>query len=337
MPTSSANLAIEDPEGREKLRRSLESLDTADLLALGARLSRYTERLVLYLEVLRGRPGQRAQLAACLICFDLARQGHETALRDFFALIPTLHALAEEPGLASELIGDDEHLTGLWKDCQSAIAADDPRESDSLDASAEILGEIDLVSDLDVDIDLVQLLDDSRQEEYGRAFAAIVARKLGYDVENGVVPVTTGLGVGTSKEIDELEAFLRDAALFAESVPLARGLTSLGQLYLAVHLRRHRLFGQANPRRMEALRAGLLALPKEDPAPLAAAASLFQEEGAAVATRFQKVTELLLDYISFCSEYHLDPLGPTAVERYVSADRPVTPTLLAQQGEPRRR
>ena len=111
---------------REALRQSLEGLETSDLLALGARFTRDTERLVLYLEVLRGRPGPKAQLAACLICFDLARQGHSTAQQDFLGLIPTFRALAEDPVLVEDLLGGDTHLRKLWEDSQKAIASDDP-------------------------------------------------------------------------------------------------------------------------------------------------------------------------------------------------------------------
>lgn len=321
---------------REAFRHTLESLETADLLALGARFSRDSERLVLYLEVLRSRQGPRAQLAACLICFDLAREGHANAQTDFFALVPTFRALAEDPALVQGLLGGDAHLRSLWSDCAAAIAADDPRQDgQGLSTDAPLAGEIDLVSDLDIDIDLGTLIDVSRREEHAKAFSAIVARKLGYDLENGILPTTSGLSMGTSREIDEVEDFLREASLFAQSVPLARGLTSLGQLFFATHLRRQRLFGRPNPRRQEALRAGLLNLPATDPEPLVAAASLFEEEGINVVSRFQKVSELLLDYLGYCSRFQLDPLGPAAVEAYVAADRAPTPLML--EGDPRRR
>lgn len=324
------------PASREALRQSLEALETSDLLALGARFSRDTERLVLYLEVLRGRPGPKAQLAACLICFDLARQGHTTAQQDFFHLIPTFRALAADPDLVDDLLGGDAHLRQLWNDSQKAIAEDDPRDlGEGITAAAPLAGEIDLVSDLDIDIDLGTYIDASRKAEHAKAFAKIVARKLGYDLENGILPTTSGLAMDGAKEIEEVEEFLREAALFSQTVSLARGLTCLGNLFLAVHLRRQRLFGRPNRRRQEALRAGLLNLPSDDPLPLIEAAQLFEEEGASVVERFQKVSELLLDYLAFCARSQLDPLGPAAVEAYVAADR--TPPPLMLQGDPRRR
>jgi hypothetical protein len=329
--------AIKLPQAsREALRQSLEALETSDLLALGARFSRDTERLVLYLEVLRGRSGPKAQLAACLICFDLARQGYQTAQQDFFHLIPTFRALANDPALVDDLLGGDAHLRELWRDSQKAIADDDPREAgEGLTADAPLAGEIDLVSDLDIDIDLGAYIDASRKTEHAKAFAKVVARKLGYDLENGILPTTSGLAMDGAKDVEEVEEFLREASLFSQTVTLARGLASLGNLFLAVHLRKQRLFGRPNRRRQEALRAGLLNLPADDPQPLVEAAALFEEEGAAVVSRFQKVSELLLDYLGYCARFQLDPLGPAAVDAYVAADR--TPVPLMLQGDPRRR
>lgn len=321
---------------REALRQSLEGLETSDLLALGARFTRDTERLILYLEVLRGRAGPKAQLAACLICFDLARQGHAPSQQDFLGLIPTFRALAQDPVLVEDLLGGDAHLLKLWQDSQKAIETDDPREGgDGIEASAPLAGEIDLISDLDIDVDLGSYIDASRKAEHAKAFARIVAKKLGYDLENGILPTTSGLAMDGAKDIDEVEDFLREASLFAQSVPLARGLGGLGYLFLATHLRRHRLFGKPNRRRQDALRAGLLNLPADDPQPWVEAAALFEEEGSGVVARFQKVSELLLDYLAFCSRFQLDPLGPAAVEAYVEADR--TPAPLMLQGDPRRR
>src|SRR5690606_37424078 len=209
------------PASREALRQSLEALETSDLLALGARFSRDTERLVLYLEVLRGRSGPKAQLAACLICFDLARQGHETAQQDFFHLIPTFRALANDPALVEDLLGGDAHLRDLWRDSQKALADDDPRDmGEGLTADAPLAGEIDLVSELDIDIDLGAYIDASRKADHAKAFAKVVARKLGYDLENGILPTTSGLAMDGAKDVEEVEEFLREASLFSQTVTL---------------------------------------------------------------------------------------------------------------------
>ncbi|AKU93181.1 hypothetical protein [Vulgatibacter incomptus] len=324
------------PFDRESLRRELQALDTPELLALGARMRRDPSRLSLYLGILRARPGHKAQLAACLICFDLARLGQASAERDFHALIPTLRGLAGDPLLLTEMIGDDPFLLGLWGACRQAIDADDPRESTAgLEANVPLVGELDLLSDLELDLDLSRLADAARREENGRAFAKLTARQLGYDLENDRMPEWSGMSTSTGREVDALEEYLRQASTYAPSVPLARGLSSVGQLFLASHLRRRSLFGKPNHRRIEALRAGLSALPSDRPDSLATAAGLFEEEGEAVIERFQKVSELLLDYVRFCSIREADPLHPGAVEAYIEADRLPAPLFLA--GETRRR
>lgn len=325
---------------RESLRSELRQLDTGELLALGARLQRSPDRLLLYLGVLRERSGNRAQLAACLVCFDLARLGHPTAQREFYALIPTIHSLASDPLAVAELVEDDPFLLSLWHGCRSAISRDDPRDAfDGLHTRVELVGELDLLSDLDLghelQDELARLAQSAHREEHEAAFARLTARQLGYDLVNDVMPTVSGLSTGTAGQLDRLEEYLEQASAYAANVPLARGLACLGRLFLAGHLRRHRLFGRPNPRRVEALREGLGALPADDPAPLVEAAALIEEEGARVVASFQKATELLLDFLRYCSQNSLDPLENEAVDSYVAADRLPTPMLLS--GESRRR
>lgn len=325
---------------RESLRHELRALETSELLALGARLRRSPERLSLYLSILRERSGNRAQLAACLVCYDLARLGHPTAQREFYALIPTIRSLSSDPVLVAELAGNDPYLLSLWEGCETAIARDDPRdEAGTLDASTPIVGEFDLLSDLDMgselQAELSRLADRARQEEHATAFARLTASQLGYDLENDVMPTVSGLSTATSGQLERLENFLRHAGAYASSVPLAQGLACLGQLFLAGHLRRHRFFGKPNPRRLEALRAGLTALPAEGPGPLAEAAALIEEEGERVMEGFQKAAEILLDFLRFCSQTGRDPLENETVEAYVAADRLPAPMFLA--GKSRRR
>lgn len=298
-------------------------------------MRRSPARLALYLEVLRERTGGRAQLAACLVCYDLARLGHATAQRELFALIPTIRALAGDPELVAELAGDDPYLLSLWDGCRKTLAGDDPREHrDNLAAQSDFPAEVDLISDLEAELDLARLADDARNEEHARAFAFLTAEQLGYDFENDVMPTVSGLSTNTSGQVERFENYLRQAQAYATTVPLAKGVACLGQLFLAAHLRRHRFFGTPNPRRVEALRQGLLELP-DDPGPLAAAAGLVEEEGEPVVERFQKVSEILLDYLRFCSQREIDPLDAATVDAYVNADRMPAPMLL--RGDSRRR
>src|SRR5262249_1928670 len=112
--------------GREALLAELRGLETPELLALCLRFRRAPERLALYPSVLRGRSGERAQFAACLVCFDLARQGNAAAQMEFAGLTPTVRALATSTSLLSELLRDDPYLSSIWDDCRAALAEAGP-------------------------------------------------------------------------------------------------------------------------------------------------------------------------------------------------------------------
>ncbi len=334
--------------GKERLLEELAGLDVADLLALCLRVGAAggEDRRWLYLSVLRSRHGQRAQFAACLVCFDLARAGSAVAQREFTALAPTVRALAGNRALVDGLLEGDPYLVEAWAACASALAAGDPREAwASLEDDVELVGELDLLSEdelasIDLDLEELEILEDdaATQDERDRAaadaFAASLAAHLGHDVARGFFDRGRGFATSTAAEVDRLERFLREAAALGPRVPVAAGFASLGYLFLAVHLRRKTLFGSSNPRRIAALRAGLAGLP-DRPEGLACAAAILEFEGEAVRERFEKVLELILDYGAFCREKRLDPHGAAAVDAYVAADREPPSVLL--QGDNRRR
>src|SRR5687768_6306091 len=108
-------------QGREALLAELAGLDTPDLLALCLRFGRSPERLGLYLSVLRSRSGERAQFAACLVCYDLGRQGVASAQAEFEALAPSVRGLADRAELTAELLRDDPYLTPIWLACKEAL------------------------------------------------------------------------------------------------------------------------------------------------------------------------------------------------------------------------
>lgn len=90
---------------KETLRQEIEHLDEEELLALCYSFHTSQERLKLYLDILRKRPGQRAQFASCLLCFDLARQGHEKCQQEFPLLAETLLVLSRDTFLVQKLLG----------------------------------------------------------------------------------------------------------------------------------------------------------------------------------------------------------------------------------------
>jgi hypothetical protein len=147
-----------------------------------------------------------------------------------------------------------------------------------------------------------------------------VIRFLGHDPDNGAITVGQAFTLDSGGDIDRFEGFVQAVAERGPRVPSARGLASLGHLYLGTHLRQRNLFGRPNPRRLAALRAGLKELPEDLPS-MERAAEIFAFEGAAVNREFQKVTELLIDYLRFCWREQRHPRSAASVDAYLALDR----------------
>lgn len=320
----------------ESLLAELRALETPDLLALCLRFGRSPGRLGLYLTLFRARSGARAQFAACLVCFDLARQGSPTAQREFLVLAPTMTALGQDAAMVAGLLGGDPYLDELWTACRQALSAEDPRELwGAPEDEEELVGEIQLLDEDDIDFDLdlepepePEPLEDARAQAQRERFAADLERHLGHDPQRSFFDWGRGFRTGSRAEVERLERFLASIEPL-RAVPGAEGLASLGRLFLASQLRRTTLFGRPNPRRQANLRAGLRALPSS-PEAAAQATAIFEFEGPQVVESFQKVLELLLDFLGFCAAERLDPKGSLAVERYVALNR-APPALLAQK------
>lgn len=336
---------------REAQLRELTALDTSDLLALCLRVRGSRERLRLYLALLRQRGGARAQLASCLVCFDLAQKGDQLAVREFTALAPTVVQLFEDQGLVVSLLANDPYLQTTWESCRDALQNADPRETTHLlEENVHEVGELDLLSDddfdglelpdeFDFDLDIVEETPEEkraaeRQRQARQEYALVVSRYIGQVPEHGAF---SGKGFVTAQErdIEKLERFLLDCARYGVLVPEAQGMASLGQLYLATHLRLRTLFGRLNPRRQQAIQAGFGQWPPSAEA-MGAAASLFQLEGAHATLGLEKVLELLMDFVVFCNRNKLDPLIPSTVDRYIELERQPPQVLLTTDRQRRR-
>lgn len=100
------------------------------------------------------------------------------------------------------------------------------------------------------------------------------------------------------------------------AVPEARAFAALVRLVLAGETKEKSLFGQANPRRKEALEAAFSLLA---PTPEAAgkAAVWFELDGSETRDSLGRGLELLYPFLAFCSRHALDPLAPTAIAKYL--------------------
>jgi hypothetical protein len=289
-----------------------------------------------YLALFRARAGGRAQLAATMVCFDLARLGSESAQREFMVLAPTILGLAKDEAMVEGLLAGDDYLEQIWIECKLALELGDPRELSAgrVEDDVELVGSIEL---LDGDELFLEIVDDGEETERQQVeFAKAVDDYLGYDPENDSWGSGDGFATDDSVDLGRFEQFLAEASSRSELVPVARGVRCLGNLFMAMHLRRHTIFGKPNPRRRSALQAGLQGL-ATDVHSLAYAAALFENEGEGVVKRFQKVSELLLDFFNWCARKRCDPKDPVAVAEYIAEDREPPPLLLKDADNRRRR
>jgi hypothetical protein len=324
----------------EQLLAELRALDTPDLLALCLRFRRSPERLGLYLTLFRSRPGARAQFAASLVCFDLARQGNPVAQRELAVLAPTMAVIAADEQLVKSLVSGDRYLEELWEACREALASDDPRQlwcEPGLEAT-ELVAELDLLEDEDLDISIdfeppaepspAVDQEDERTARQRQQFAEALMRHLGHEPEKGLFDYGYGFTTARGADVERLESFVRSLDAY-DAVAPARGMVSLGRLFLGAHLRRLTFFGRPNPRRQAMVRDGLAMLPDLEAA--ASAAAIFEFEGPRVHESFEKVIELMLDYLSFCAAERLDPRARRSAERYAASNRQPTPLSCAKR------
>ncbi|MBL8912496.1 MAG: hypothetical protein JNM17_17520 [Archangium sp.] len=101
------------------------------------------------------------------------------------------------------------------------------------------------------------------------------------------------------------------------NVPEARAFGSLVRLMLAAETKEKSLFGQANPRRKEALEQAFALL---SPTPDAAghAAVWFELDGAETQAALDRGLELLIPFLAFCARESLDPLKSETVQKYLA-------------------
>lgn len=249
-------------DSEQQLRLEIAGLADDEILALCYALKGRLPRLKLYLDILRKRGGERAQFAACLICFDLARQGDALMQQEFTFLSTSMQALAQKPALVTSLIGDDPYLSFIWELCQGALEAmAQPGHSSS--AGVEALPQL---SDLQADVPRIDLLQDSDFDNFELgADARSLWRQYDEAVETflGGVPgvpiydINAGFRWEAPHAQDRAQKFAESLSSLRDLVPPARGFRALVLLYMGTHLRSRSLFGTRNNRRQELLREGL--------------------------------------------------------------------------------
>jgi hypothetical protein len=282
------------------LREQARQLDVEDLVDLCYARASEPLRTSIYLEALRGRPGEQAQVAACLLCFDLARRGDERREAEVQFLLPTLEHLfatsttMEPPRAVCALLDKSAAIGELWTALVDHAARRDPRMSEALpELDVGPVIELDLfdaseIADLEggfLDIDFELAVDEEALAAFDEGFVKLVPPRPGllFSSDSG-------------SDLERLEKLRDHCQSFAARVPVAAELHAMTLLFLATHTRAVGLFGRRNKRRDRALGDGLTAF-LSLPSPPAEAAAWFAQSDLPGAEEhaWSKIAELLLD------------------------------------------
>lgn len=302
-------------EAEDQLLSEVAGLAVEEILALCYAFKASTARLRLYSNALRRRGGERAQFASCLICFDLARQGDETAQLEFRFLSDTMRSLATDTGLVQSLVGTDDYLIFVWELCQAQLTEMDPR----FDASTEPLtletnatmAEVALLSDDDFD-DFVISVDDARM---WRRFDEAVEAFLGGTVGIPVYDPTSGFRLHNGRDVSRVERFLQELDSLRGYIPLSRGFRALTLIFYGTHMRSKSVFGTINAKKQAVLRDGIDEFVKSGPAVWEVVGVLSPLH--APDDVLERFNDLLTDYIVWLAE------KPEHIEKGVTAYDPV--------------
>lgn len=288
------------------LRESAAALDVEDLVDLCYATEPDELRVNIYLEALRGRAGEKAQVAACLLCFDLARRGDERKAQELQLLLPTLDALTarddvgEAPAVRA-LTGQGEVIEGLWRDLVSHARQRDRRaDADAIEIDIDDVGGF-------VEVDLFDA------DEFAELAVGLAEIELTLDLDDEVFlafdeglnklipPLPSNLfSAETADDLERLERIREHCQSFAGKLPIAAELLALTQLFVATHTRSHGLFLRRNKKRDRALADGLAAL-LALPAPPAEGIGWFigGDLPGSDADAWPRMAEVLLELIRF--------------------------------------
>ena len=309
------------------LRTELALLEVEEVLALCYSFTSKPQRMMLYMDALRQKGGQRAQFAACLICFDLAQQGNSTLQREFGLLAGTVRDISIDRQMVQQLLGQDPYLNFVWEQLEGQINAMDSRfpTEHTVEPLAltpiEDIAKLDLLSDDDFSDGLDALDAAPNHVQITRAYTQAVDRFLGKNPSAPVYHPHAGFRLKNRKDVERIEQFLLELDSMRSIVPHARAMRSLTLLFYGTHSRSKSFFGTINERKQYLLREGLRGY-------LQSGAELMQIAGIIKSlhskpTAWDKILEVLIDYTHWCHRFteNLEDIDQyDAVERQIKRD-----------------
>ena len=246
------------PAVLDSWRAEVLQLEAREILQICYGLEPFEERLWLYLNELRRRSSPQAQLASCILSYDLARRNNERARREFAYLAATMRELARDKVLVDNLLGDDSYLRELWGLVRSHLLHWDPRlPAESLEPVPVKVGFLPLLSDADFFDEGLQENFDKSQKDGNYRLQLALNTFLGCDPTIPYVDPNSGFKMATSADIERVEAFLKEIASLEKNSPQARGFKVLVLFFYGTHLRSQDIFGGINERKEVLLKDAL--------------------------------------------------------------------------------
>jgi hypothetical protein len=300
MPTSDADIT----DNHAHLMNAIGSLPDDELLALAYTFSQNEMRLRVYLELFRSRSGERAQFAASLLCFDLARRGDAAMGVQFGYLRGTLQALRADPQWVMHLMGDHAYLCEVWGQCASVLDQQNDAAMDAPGAAeawgflraddAPIAGSLALLNDEDVAPEALEV----DYETMWRSYVAGCDQFFGGGAGKMVYDGSMGFRMRGHHGQARAQAFLNVLDGCYQFVTPAKGMRPLLLLSWGLSLKTRGLLGQANKRRHHLLGEGLQAFAQAGPHVAEVAAvlgPLYADPGT-----WESIAALVTGYVRWC-------------------------------------
>jgi hypothetical protein len=312
-------------QAEQELTLQLSRLEVEEILALCYAFTSKNHRMLLYMNALRQKGGERSQFAACLICFDLARQGNESLQKEFTYLAGTVRDVSTNNEVVQQLLGTDPYLEFVWGMLKVQLDNMDQRfENEHSVASPHLIStadisNIDLISDADFN-DEVEGFDISGDpQRVFETYQEALDRFLGKDPFMPAFHPSAGFRLNNRKDAERLEQFLLELDSLRDISPPARAMRSLVLLFYGTHIRSKNFFGTINERKQFLLREGLREFRQSGKEIWEASSTIQPMHAKTIA--WEKILEVLTDYVYWCSkENH----RIEAIEKYDAVGRQIT-------------
>jgi hypothetical protein len=362
--------AIPSEAARAQLRDEAAALDVEDLVDVCCAVRHDRLRTGVYLEALRKKSGEKAQLGACLLCFDLAKHGDERAHHELHLLFPVIDGLldADPRGIVAALTAQSDAVLELWTELATVAVTRDRRapalvpdfdngpvevalfDDSDFDELAGLFDQQGIALDVGVDGG-VALAEIDLDAEDVDVFAADVfaasdrVAALAFDRALDALwrPGQPLFVADSAEHLERLEQVQAQARSFSAQVPLAGETQALAALFVASHTRALGLFSRRNKVRDAQLSEALTTFVHLAEPP-AAMAAWFIDGGdipGCAPFSWDKMAEVLLDFCAFVGARAEETTGVVdvddAVRAYVKDPRSARVPPVLGHGERRRR